>query len=71
MPLTPKLLDLLVCPISQSPLIYDRKANELISLAAKVAYPVRDDIPILLEQEARSLNTKELEYWRKQQTPLV
>jgi uncharacterized protein YbaR (Trm112 family) len=51
----PKLLEILVCPITKGPLIYDRAANELISRSAGVAYPVRDGIPIMLPDEARPL----------------
>jgi uncharacterized protein YbaR (Trm112 family) len=51
----PKLLEILVCPITKGPLIYDRAAGELISRSAGVAYPVRDGIPIMLPDEARQL----------------
>jgi uncharacterized protein YbaR (Trm112 family) len=50
-----KLLDLLVCPVSRLPLKYDKEAQELISEEAKLAYPIRDGIPILLPEEARKL----------------
>ncbi len=50
-----KLLELLVCPVTHKPLRYDRKRQELISEAAGLAYPIRDGIPIMLEDEARSL----------------
>ncbi len=50
-----KLLELLVCPLTRGPLEYDREANELISRAAKLAYPIRDGIPIMLVDEARPL----------------
>ena len=56
MPVDPKLLELLVCPVSHKPLRYDREAGELISDAAGLAYPIRDGIPILLEDEARKLD---------------
>ena len=49
----PKMLDLLVCPMTKANLIYDRKRNELVSKAARLAYPIRDGIPILLPSEAR------------------
>ena len=49
----PKMLELLVCPLTKANLVYDRKKNELISKAARLAYPVRDGIPILLPSEAR------------------
>ena len=52
----PKLLEALVCPVSRSPLSYDRAAQELISDRAKLAYPIRDGIPIMLSDEARSLD---------------
>ena len=48
-----KILDILVCPVTKGPLIYDKKNNELISSSAKLAYPIKDNIPILLESEAR------------------
>ena len=51
----PKLLEVLVCPVSKGPLQYDRKNQELISEQAKLAYPIRDGIPIMLVDEARSL----------------
>ncbi|WP_160120430.1 Trm112 family protein [Rhodovarius lipocyclicus] len=54
-PLDPKLLEILVCPVTKGPLRYDRAANELISEQAGLAYPVRDGIPIMLPSEARKL----------------
>lgn len=51
----PKLLELLVCPLTKGPLRYDRANGELISDQAKLAYPIRDGIPIMLVSEARSL----------------
>ena len=51
----PKLLELLVCPVTKTTLEYDREAQELISRAARLAFPIRDGIPILLEEEARPL----------------
>ncbi|MGH1375177.1 MAG: Trm112 family protein [Alphaproteobacteria bacterium] len=51
----PKLLEILVCPVTKSPLTYDKKAQELISEQAKLAYPIRDGIPIMLVDEARKL----------------
>ncbi len=51
----PKLLEILVCPLTKAPLRYDSKAQELISDQAKLAYPIRDGIPIMLVDEARSL----------------
>lgn len=51
----PKLLEILVCPVTKGPLAYDRKAQELVSEQAKCAYPIRDGIPIMLPEEARDL----------------
>ena len=48
-----KLLNILVCPVTKGPLIYDKKNKELISTSAKLAYPIKDNIPVLLESEAR------------------
>ena len=56
----PKLLELLVCPVTKGPLTYDRDKGELISRSARLAYPVRDGIPVMLEAEARALNDDEL-----------
>ena len=52
----PKLLELLVCPLTKGPLTYDRERQELVSDQAKLAYPIRDGIPIMLVDEARSLD---------------
>ncbi|MGE0098991.1 MAG: Trm112 family protein [Hydrogenophaga sp.] len=54
-----KLLELLVCPVTKGPLIFDREKQELLSRSARLAYPVRDGIPILLEHEARPLTDEE------------
>ncbi len=51
----PKLLEILVCPLTKGPLEYDREAQELISRQARLAYPIREGIPIMLVDEARSL----------------
>lgn len=51
----PKLLEILVCPVTKTTLEYDREGQELVSRAARLAYPIRDGIPILLEEEARRL----------------
>lgn len=56
-----KLLDLLVCPVTKGPLIYDKEKQELISKSARLAYPIRDDIPVMLEDEARRLEPSEYE----------
>jgi uncharacterized protein YbaR (Trm112 family) len=55
-----KLLELLVCPVTKGPLQYERERQELVSRTARLAYPVRDGIPILLENEARTLSDEEL-----------
>jgi uncharacterized protein YbaR (Trm112 family) len=52
----PKLLEILVCPLTKGPLEYDAAKQELISRAAKLAYPIRDGIPIMLPEEARKLD---------------
>ncbi len=52
----PKLLEILVCPVTKSTLHYDRESQELISKAAGLAYPIRDGIPIMLPDEARKLD---------------
>jgi uncharacterized protein YbaR (Trm112 family) len=57
----PKLLDLLVCPVTKGPLVYVRETQELVSRGARLAYPIRDGIPIMLENEARALDETELE----------
>jgi uncharacterized protein len=53
--LDPKLLELLVCPVTKGPLEYDAVRQELVSRAAKLAYPIRDGIPIMLADEARKV----------------
>ena len=55
----PKLLEVLVCPQTRTPLRYDRQRQELISEAARLAYPVRDGMPIMLIDEARELGPEE------------
>jgi len=54
--LDPILLDLLICPVSRGPLTYDRARQELISRQAGLAYPIRDGVPVLLKEEARTLD---------------
>lgn len=54
-----KLLDILVCPLCKSPLVYKKEAAELICKADRLAYPVKDDIPVMLEEEARQLPADE------------
>lgn len=55
----PKLLDILVCPLCKGPLVYHREAQELICKADRLAYPIRDGIPVMLEEEARKLPADE------------
>ena len=57
----PKLLEMLVCPVTKGPLIYDRGRQELLSKSARLAYPIRDGIPVMLEEEARKLTPEECE----------
>ncbi|CAG0968403.1 hypothetical protein BURK1_01090 [Burkholderiales bacterium] len=57
----PKLLEILVCPVTKGPLVYDREKQELVSKAARLAYPIRDGIPVMLEDEARKLTPEEAE----------
>ncbi|EHM00383.1 hypothetical protein HMPREF9946_02621 [Acetobacteraceae bacterium AT-5844] len=54
-PVDPRLLEILVCPLTKGPLVYDREKGELISEKAGLAYPIRDGIPIMLPDEARRL----------------
>jgi uncharacterized protein YbaR (Trm112 family) len=60
-----RLLDILVCPVTKAPLIYDKEKQELISKAARLAYPIRDGIPVMLEDEARPLTEEEYERYSK------
>ena len=60
----PKLLELLVCPVTKGPLSYNADRQELVSLSARLAYPVRDGIPVLLENEARPLTDDEIDAGR-------
>jgi uncharacterized protein YbaR (Trm112 family) len=56
-PVDPRLLEILVCPLTKGPLVYDREHNELISVQAGLAYPIRDGIPIMLADEARAIES--------------
>ena len=56
-----KLLEILVCPVTKGPLIYDKAKQELLSKSARLSYPIRDGIPVMLEEEARSLTDAEME----------
>lgn len=59
MDVDPRLLEVLVCPVTRSPLTYDRVRQELVSRAARLAYPIRDGVPIMLPEEARTLDDGE------------
>jgi uncharacterized protein len=59
MDVDPKLLEILVCPLTKTALVYDRERQELVSKKAGLAYPIRDGIPVMLPDEARSLSESE------------
>jgi uncharacterized protein YbaR (Trm112 family) len=59
MDIDPKLLEILVCPVTKGPLVYDRQRQELVSRLAGLAYPIRNGVPIMLESEARELTDEE------------
>ena len=65
----PRLLEILVCPLTKAPLVYDRAAQELISVEAGLAYPIRDGIPIMLVDEARPLDETEKTRHRTKPAP--
>lgn len=56
-----KLLDILACPVTKGSLIYDKQAQELISKSARLAFPIKDGTPVMLEEEARTLTQEEVE----------
>lgn len=56
-----KLLDILVCPLCKSPLVYRKAEQELICKADRLAYPIQDDIPVMLADEARAMSAEEIE----------
>lgn len=60
-----KLLEILVCPVTKGPLVYDREKQELISVSARLAYPIRDGIPVMLDEEARAMSAEEVDALRK------
>lgn len=66
-----KLLDLLVCPVTKAPLQYDKEKQELVAVASGLSYPVRDGIPVMLEEEARPLSEEEKAYWKAKKSSLV
>ena len=57
----PKLLEILVCPVTKGPLVYDKEKQELLSKSARLAYPIKDGIPVMREDEARRLEPHEIE----------
>ncbi|MBX9588363.1 MAG: Trm112 family protein [Hyphomonadaceae bacterium] len=61
----PRVLEMLVCPLTKTALIYDEARQELISRAARLAYPIRDGIPVMLPEEARALDDDELRHLGK------
>jgi uncharacterized protein len=65
-----KLLELLVCPVTKGPLNFDRERQEFLSRSARLAYPVRNGIPILLENEARTLSDEEIAKLATERPPL-
>jgi len=65
MALDPKLLEILVDPLTKAPLLYDCERQELVSVESALAYPVREDIPVMLEEQARHLSSEEVETWRR------
>ncbi len=57
----PKLLEILVCPVTKGALMFDRDKQELLSKSARLAYPIRDGMPVMLEEEARKMSAEEVE----------
>lgn len=57
----PKLLEILVCPVTKGPLFFDRDKQELLSKSARLAYAIRDGMPVMLEEEARKMSAEEVE----------
>ncbi|QXP88556.1 Trm112 family protein [Methylococcus capsulatus] len=66
-----RLLEILVCPVCKGGLIYLREQQELVCLADKLAYPIRDDIPVMLDSEARRLSLEEYDALRQRRTAPV
>jgi len=59
-----QLLDILVCPVTKGPLKFDKQSQELVSTSARLAYPIRDGIPVMLEDEAREISEDEYEKYK-------
>jgi uncharacterized protein YbaR (Trm112 family) len=66
-----KLLEILVCPLCKGELIYQKEAQELVCKADRLAYPIRDEIPVMLENEARRLSLDEYDALSKHRSPLA
>lgn len=60
-----QLLEILVCPVTKGPLILTSDRTELVSVSARLAYPIRDGIPVMIEEEARELSADEVERYRR------
>lgn len=60
-----QLLEILVCPVTKGPLVLTADRSELVSLSARLAYPIRDGIPVMIEDEARELTAEEVEQYRR------
>ncbi len=56
----PRLLEILVCPVTKTPLFYNEAKQELVSRAARLAYPIRDGVPVMISDEARAVDDEEL-----------
>ena len=63
-----KLLEILVCPVCKGSLIFEKKQNELICKKDRLAYPVKDEIPVMLEQEAREMSAEEIEKYNNKKS---
>ena len=59
-----QLLDILVCPVTKGPLKFDKEKQELVSTSARLAYPIRDGVPVMLEDEARTISEEEYEKYK-------
>ena len=71
MPIHPDLMQILACPLHKTPLQWDKEKDELIAVESGLAYPIKDQIPIMLVDEARQLNDEERKKWKKKATPFI
>lgn len=69
MPIDPHLMQILACPINKTPLQWDKEKDELIAVESALAYPIRDQIPIMLVDQARPLTDEECKKWKKKTFP--